>query len=77
MSLKTETAGTQVGKKFEAICKNLLCGGLAGMVSKSAVAPMDRVKILLQAHSRHHRAHGVFSGFKHVVRREGLLALYK
>ncbi|KAJ8975240.1 hypothetical protein NQ317_007360 [Molorchus minor] len=76
MSLKTETA-TGTGIKIEAVCKNLLCGGIAGMVSKTAVAPLDRVKILLQAHSRHHESHGVWSGFKHVSRREGILALYK
>lgn len=47
------------------------------MVSKTAVAPLDRVKILLQAHNHHHTSHGVLGGFRHVISKEGVLALYK
>lgn len=47
------------------------------MVSKTTVAPLDRIKILLQAHNRHHESHGVFRCLAHVVRQESLLALYK
>lgn len=51
--------------------------GVAGMCSKTAVAPLDRIKILLQAHSNHYKHLGVFSGLRHIVRRESLWALYK
>lgn len=51
--------------------------GIAGMVSKTTVAPLDRVKILLQAHNHHHRSHGVLKGFSHVIKTESFLALYK
>ncbi|XP_060521259.1 solute carrier family 25 member 16-like [Cylas formicarius] len=64
-------------QNFLLICKNLGAGGVAGMVSKTTVAPLDRVKILLQAYSRHHASHGVFKGLRHIVKREGPLALYK
>lgn len=47
------------------------------MVSKTTVAPLDRIKILLQAHNRHHEKLGVFRSLGHVVRQESLLALYK
>lgn len=47
------------------------------MVSKTTVAPLDRVKILLQAHSHHHERHGVFGGIKHIIRSESFIALYK
>ncbi|CAG9774061.1 unnamed protein product [Ceutorhynchus assimilis] len=59
------------------ICKNLASGGIAGMVSKTTVAPLDRVKILLQAHNHHHANHGVVGGFKRILSQEGPLALYK
>ncbi|CAH0563406.1 unnamed protein product [Brassicogethes aeneus] len=64
-------------KNFQFVCKNLLCGGIAGMVSKTTVAPLDRVKILLQAHNRHHESHGVYSGIKHIIKTESPWALYK
>lgn len=51
--------------------------GVAGMCSKTAVAPLDRIKILLQAHSNHYKHLGVFSGLRHIVHKESLWALYK
>lgn len=47
------------------------------MCSKTAVAPLDRIKILLQAHSTHYKHLGVFTGLRHIVRKESLWALYK
>lgn len=32
--------------------------GVAGMCSKTAVAPLDRIKILLQAHNKHYANFG-------------------
>lgn len=47
------------------------------MVSKTTVAPLDRIKILLQAHNRHHTRHGVFHSLKHIIETESIWALYK
>lgn len=51
--------------------------GIAGMCSKTTVAPLDRIKILLQAHSVHYKHLGVFSGLAHIVKKESFIALYK
>lgn len=47
------------------------------MCSKTAVAPLDRIKILLQAHNNHYKHLGVFSGLKAIIERERFFALYK
>ncbi|CRK97148.1 CLUMA_CG010545, isoform A [Clunio marinus] len=64
-------------KSVNYICRNLLAGGVAGMCSKTAVAPLDRIKILLQAHQTHYKHLGVFSGLLNIVKKESFIALYK
>ncbi|XP_037069363.1 graves disease carrier protein homolog isoform X2 [Pollicipes pollicipes] len=61
----------------KSICKAFVAGGVAGMCAKTTVAPLDRIKILLQAHNKHYKHHGVFSGLLNIVRQERFLALYK
>ncbi len=57
--------------------RNMLAGGIAGCCAKSVVAPLDRLKILLQA--RHHKYfnQGVFEGLASIYRTEGYRGFYK
>jgi solute carrier family 25 protein 16 len=57
--------------------ETFISGGIAGCVAKSLVAPIDRVKILLQVHNAHYEGYGIFESFVRVVQKEGFLALYK
>ena len=43
------------------LVKALLAGGVAGMAGKSFVAPLDRVKILVQTQNSDYRHRGIIS----------------
>ncbi|XP_025410435.1 graves disease carrier protein-like [Sipha flava] len=64
-------------KDFTYVMKSLFAGGVAGMCSKTTVAPLDRIKILLQAHNKHYTNFGVFNGLAEIVKHESFIALYK
>ncbi|CAN8248182.1 unnamed protein product [Cochlearia groenlandica] len=63
---------------FISICKSLFAGGVAGGVSRTAVAPLERMKILLQVQNPHNiKYSGTVQGLKHIWRTEGLRGLFK
>ncbi|XP_006620955.1 graves disease carrier protein homolog [Apis laboriosa] len=64
-------------KDYGFLLKSLIAGGVAGMCSKTTVAPLDRIKILLQAHNKYYKHLGVLSGLREVIQRERFFALYK
>lgn len=47
------------------------------MCAKTTTAPLDRLKILLQAQHTQYKNYTVFSGFAAIWRKEGLLGYYK
>ncbi|XP_034148766.1 graves disease carrier protein isoform X1 [Esox lucius] len=57
--------------------RSFVAGGVAGCCAKSTIAPLDRVKILLQAHSPHYKDLGVLATLRAVPKKEGYLGLYK
>lgn len=60
------------------ICKSLAAGGIAGGVSRTAVAPLERLKILLQVQNPHSiKYRGTAEGLKYIWRTEGFRGLFK
>lgn len=71
----TDNQNSSVFKHFN--WKTFVSGGIAGSVAKILVAPIDRVKILKQVHSKHYDGFGIFESFYRIYQIEGFLALYK
>ncbi|XP_044953543.1 mitochondrial carrier protein CoAc2-like isoform X1 [Hordeum vulgare subsp. vulgare] len=57
--------------------RELIAGGVAGGVAKSAVAPLERVKILLQTRRVEFRGSGLVGSFRTIYRTEGPLGFYR
>ncbi|KAA8520929.1 hypothetical protein F0562_011602 [Nyssa sinensis] len=63
---------------FLSISKSLVAGGVAGGVSRSAVAPLERLKILLQVQNPHSiKYSGTIQGLKYIWRTEGFRGMFK
>eukprot|EP00526_Cylindrotheca_closterium_P028646 CAMPEP_0113619588 /NCGR_PEP_ID=MMETSP0017_2-20120614/9948_1 /TAXON_ID=2856 /ORGANISM="Cylindrotheca closterium" /LENGTH=354 /DNA_ID=CAMNT_0000529169 /DNA_START=169 /DNA_END=1229 /DNA_ORIENTATION=- /assembly_acc=CAM_ASM_000147 len=76
MELKPSTLTEELIKLPKEI-RNLLAGGMAGMVAKSVVAPFDRIKILYQISSAEFHIQNVPKVALKIYRTEGLQALWK
>ncbi|KAK9716652.1 hypothetical protein RND81_06G248100 [Saponaria officinalis] len=60
------------------ISKSLAAGGIAGAVSRTAVAPLERMKILLQVQNPHNiKYNGTIQGLKYIWQTEGIRGLFK
>lgn len=57
--------------------KELIAGGAAGAFAKTAVAPLERIKILLQTRTEGFHSLGVYQSLKKLLKHEGVLGFYK
>jgi hypothetical protein len=79
--LEANTTGSS--KRFDEFLKwpqevrNIIAGGSAGMVAKSVVAPIDRIKILYQISSAKFQLRNVPKVAYNIVQTEGFSALWK
>ncbi|KAK5581411.1 hypothetical protein RB653_001443 [Dictyostelium firmibasis] len=55
----------------------LLAGGVSGVIAKSTIAPLERVKILYQVKSKTYSINSVYGLIKNIIKNEGLKGLWK
>lgn len=75
--LKTNQALQTNYSGLNLAARSLMAGGIAGICAKTAVAPLDRMKILVQAQNVVYKDLGVVSGLKHMIKNESFAGLYK
>ncbi|XP_020976364.1 ADP,ATP carrier protein ER-ANT1-like [Arachis ipaensis] len=70
--------------QYERFSKDFVMGGVAAIISKSAMAPIERVKLLLQNQAEIIKRGqlkkpymGVCDGFKRVFAEEGVIAFWR
>ncbi|KAM9967497.1 hypothetical protein ACTFIW_001581 [Dictyostelium discoideum] len=56
---------------------SLLAGGVSGVIAKSTIAPLERVKILYQVKSKMYSFNSVYGLMKNIIKNEGLAGLWK
>ncbi|KAI3692543.1 hypothetical protein L6452_32360 [Arctium lappa] len=79
-SLSTNVAGLVEGSYIDTLpvyVKELIAGGSAGAFAKTAVAPLERIKILLQTRTQGFHSLGVYQSLKRLLKHEGLPGFYK
>jgi solute carrier family 25 phosphate transporter 23/24/25/41 len=71
------THAAHTAQELQPIFKNMIAGGIAGAVSRTAVAPLERTKILLQLHTSFGRSPPLSTVLRKVWREEGWRGLFR
>ncbi|KAM7161667.1 mitochondrial adenyl nucleotide antiporter SLC25A24 isoform 2-T2 [Macrochelys suwanniensis] len=68
---------TEEEKKSGQWWRQLLSGAVAGAVSRTGTAPLDRLKVMMQVHSSKSNKMNISSGLKQMVKEGGIRSLWR
>ncbi|TRY86083.1 hypothetical protein DNTS_030173 [Danionella cerebrum] len=68
---------SQQEKRSGFVWRQLMAGAVAGSVSRTGTAPLDRLKVFLQVHGRSSEKVSVWRGLRAMVKEGGLTALWR
>lgn len=57
--------------------RSLVAGGVAGAISRTCTAPLDRVRIFLQVHGVGHQTGGIVGTFRNMLKEGGVRSLWR
>ncbi|KAJ8409482.1 hypothetical protein AAFF_G00228830 [Aldrovandia affinis] len=57
--------------------KQLMAGALAGAVSRTGTAPLDRMKVFMQVHSSRSNKISLVGGFRQMIKEGGMMSLWR
>ena len=74
---KRKTLAQQGGAAAADMTRRMICGGLAGMVAKTATNPLERIKMLSQTGEHGGKSNvSVVELYKSIIRNEGVIGLW-
>ncbi|XP_041064278.1 calcium-binding mitochondrial carrier protein SCaMC-1-A-like [Carcharodon carcharias] len=68
---------TEEEKKSGMWWRQLLSGAMAGAVSRTGTAPLDRLKVLMQVHASKTNQMNMYNGFKQMLKEGGVVSLWR
>eukprot|EP00980_Cylindrotheca_fusiformis_P004500 scaffold961_cov122-Cylindrotheca_fusiformis.AAC.8 len=56
--------------------RRMVCGGLAGMIAKTATNPLERIKMLSQTGEHGQKTSGIMNLYRSIIKHEGIIGLW-